>query len=94
MNQFQGLLYFVNVSHINEERVCKNEGNVTTNAEEFLSVWFWILLRVWDFQVSEWFEKENEFSKNVPGPVLYFLVKEKVSLEFNINTHTNPNMLL
>lgn len=38
MNQFQGFLYFVNVSHINEERVCKNEGNVTTNAEEFLSV--------------------------------------------------------
>lgn len=38
MNQFQGFLYFVNASHINEERVCKNEGNVTTNAEEFLSV--------------------------------------------------------
>lgn len=93
MNQFQGFLYFVNVSHINEERVCKNEGNVTTNAEEFLSVWFWILLRV-----SEIFRYQNGLKKKMNFlqmyPVLYFLVKEKVSLEFNINTHTNPNMLL
>lgn len=93
MNQFQGFLYFVNVSHINEERVCKNEGNVTTNAEEFLSVWFWILLRVSEiFRYQNGLKKKMNFLKMYP--VLYFLVKEKVSLEFNINTHTNPNMLL